>query len=274
MMTSYGRKIYYVNHPALQDKTAFRLSCPNNGREQTIVLGCYRSNQNGIFLLQVTDTRLDGVQQVTAAHEMLHGAYDRLSTQERARIDDLLQNYYKHDVHDQRIIDTINAYKKSEPHDVVNEMHSVFGTEIAHLPTELEQYYQRYFSDRQRVVSYAAQYQSEFTSREATVKQDDATLARLKATIDADQADLKDKQAAINAQQQLLERLRSTNVSAYNAGVPGYNQSIDAYNVEVDALHDLIAQYNQLVTERNAVAGEEVELTQALDAGATPTINK
>ncbi|HXE10230.1 MAG TPA: hypothetical protein VN554_02280, partial [Verrucomicrobiae bacterium] len=78
-MTAYGRKIFYVNHPQLDDKSNFAGKCPNNGGEQTIVLGCYRPGESGIFLLNVSDPRLNGVEQVTAAHEMLHGAYERLS---------------------------------------------------------------------------------------------------------------------------------------------------------------------------------------------------
>src|SRR5665213_3192248 len=153
-MTDYGRKIFYVNHASIESKTAFPQECPNNGGEQTIVLGCYHSNQAGIFLLSVTDPRLDGVEQVTAAHEMLHGAYDRLSSSAKARVDAMLLDYYNHDLHDQRVRDTIAAYRKSEPHDVVNEMHSVFGSEIAHLPAGLEQYYKHYFTDRSKVTGY------------------------------------------------------------------------------------------------------------------------
>jgi hypothetical protein len=73
-MTAYARRIFYVNNAALDSKTVFSKQCPNNGGEQTIVLGCYHSNQAGIFLLGVTDPRLNGVEQVTAAHEMLHVA--------------------------------------------------------------------------------------------------------------------------------------------------------------------------------------------------------
>src|SRR4051794_12915719 len=57
-MTDYGRKVFYVNHPTVENKATFSHACPNNGGEQTIVLGCYHSNQAGIFLLAVNDPRL------------------------------------------------------------------------------------------------------------------------------------------------------------------------------------------------------------------------
>src|SRR5262249_17898052 len=122
------------NHPEIDTKNNFSSNCPNNGGEKTVILGCYHPDQNGIFVLGVSDPRLDGVMQVTAAHEMLHAEYDRLNSKDRSYVNGLLMDYYEHDLHDQRIQDVIAAYKLSEPNDVVNEMHAVFGTEIAKLP--------------------------------------------------------------------------------------------------------------------------------------------
>ena len=81
-MTKYATHVFYVNHPQIVSDTAtFRQDCSEN--EQTIVLGCYHPEQEGIFVYNVSDPRLSGVQQVTAAHEMLHAVYARLSTKDR-----------------------------------------------------------------------------------------------------------------------------------------------------------------------------------------------
>ncbi len=270
-MTDYGRKIFYVNNPLINDKATFHTKCPNNGGEQTIVLGCYIGNQAGIFLLAVSDSRLDGIVQVTAAHEMLHGAYDRLSTKERNRVDAMLADYYKNQLHDQRILDTLDAYKKSEPRDVVNEMHSIFGTEVATLPAGLEQYYKQYFTDRSKVAGFAAQYQAAFTSRKAAIAGYDTQLASLKDQIAVTEADLKTKHSAIEAQQSSLVSLRTSgNIAAYNAGVPAYNSLVDSYNQQVETIKSLITQYNQLVATRNAIAVEQASLTKELSSDAAP----
>lgn len=266
-MTAYARKIFYVNHAAILAKDTFPQNCPNNGGEQTIVLGCYRSGQAGIFLLGVSDPRLNGVEQVTAAHEMLHGAYDRLSSSEKSKINAMLLDYYNNDLHDQRLRDTIAAYKKTEPNDLVNEMHSIFGTEIAKLPPGLEQYYKRYFTNRAQIAAYAAQYQGEFTSRQAAVARDDAKLADIKQQIDSLEADLQAKQATIQARQSSLNALRTSgDISAYNAGVPAYNALVNGYNAEVEQIRGLIGQYNELVAERNAIALQENQLSKELTA--------
>src|SRR5882757_3432420 len=84
-MTSAATHIFYVNTPQVIDKRPFADNCPS-GTEQSVVLGCYHGNQAGIFILQVTDARLNGVEQVTAAHEMLHAAYDRLSSRQKQSV--------------------------------------------------------------------------------------------------------------------------------------------------------------------------------------------
>lgn len=269
-MTPLARKIFYVNHPVLDAKAVFGNKCPNGEREKTIVLGCYRGNQNGIFLLDVSDPRLSGVEDVTAAHELLHAAYDRLSPKERSRIDALLQDYFKRDLRDQRILDTIASYRKTEPNDVVNEMHSIFATEVATLPTELEQYYKRYFTNRAKIVSYAVAYQVEFTSRQTAVKLADEQLASIKTQITSRQAGLKTRNTTIISVQKTLLAERSRNTAVYNAAVPGYNKMVDDYNVEVQAVKILIESYNDLVVSRNKIVLEQAKLVNELNATASP----
>lgn len=273
-LTPYAKKVFYVNHPQVDQKAPFAANCPDATREQTIVLGCYHGGQGGIYLLNVTDSRLDGVKQVTAAHEMLHAAYDRLSTKDRTQIDAMLTDYYKNKLTDKRLLSTIDAYKKTEPDDVVNEMHSIFGTEIATLPAPLEQYYQKYFADRSKVTAYSEQYQSEFTSRQNAVAAADAKLTTLKQQIDAAKASLDAKQADITTKQQQLVALRNgNNIAAYNAGVGPYNQLVNEYNAQVQQVRNLIQQYNQLVATRNATAVEEDQLVKSLSADVD-TINQ
>ena len=272
-MTPYGRKVFYVNRPQIENKQAFAKSCPRNGGERTIVLGCYHSGQSGIFLLRVDDPRLNGVVQVTAAHEMLHGAYERLGTAERKRVDSMLTDYYKNELKDRRILQTIEGYKQSEPKDVVNEMHSIFGTEIAQLPAGLEQYYRQYFSNRAQIAAYASQYQSEFTSREALVAQYDVQLSSLKSQIDTKENELQARQVEISQRQnELLARKNGGDTAGYNAGVTVYNGLVNDYNAEVQTVRELIAEYNRLVEQRNAVALEEDQLVESLSSDDAPSL--
>lgn len=273
-MNDSSRRVFYVNQPQLEDRTDFSNFCPNNGGEQTIILGCYHSNQRGIYLLNVTDARLDGVEQVTAAHEMLHAAYDRLSSDDRRQVDKQLIGYYNKGLKDERVKTTIEAYRKSEPNDVVNEMHSIFGSEIANLPSELETYYGRYFTNRAKIAAFAASYQSEFLTRQAAVARYDAQLAGLKQQIEQSEVSLEVKQVVISDRQTSLNALKASgDVAAYNAGVPGFNALVDEYNAELSQLRALITQHNSIVVTRNAIALEVDQLSKELTSDTQPINN-
>jgi hypothetical protein len=256
--------LFYINRPEIVAKKDFGKQCSSK-QEQTIVLGCYKSVQSGIYVLKITDdARLDGVMEVTAAHEMLHAAYDRLSADERQQVDGWLNDYYRNQLDDERIKQTIESYKKSEPDALENEMHSIFGTEVSDLPPPLEGYYRRYFNDRSQVVRLAETYQAEFTSRKQLVARYDQQLVTLKQLIDQQEDNLRKQLTSLEQESARLQSLRRSNVDAYNAGVGPYNTSIQRYNQLVEALKAQISQYNALVKKRNAVALEQVQLTKEL----------
>lgn len=272
-MTDRAKNIFYVNHPQLMDDIKkFRVSCAF--AEQTIILGCYRSNQAGLYIYNVHDMRLGGIQEVTAAHEMLHAAYDRLNPKQKEDIDSLLVDFYKNTLSDQRIKDTINDYKKTEPKDLVNEMHSIFGTEIAVLPAALESYYKQYFIDRSAIAAFSARYENEFTSRTLAAHSYEAQLEALKQKINREESDLKNQAAQIEAERVRLDSLRNSNkIDEYNAAVPGFNSQVDSYNVGVERYKSDIASYNSLLEKYNQIAGELSTLFDSIDTrlGTQPT---
>lgn len=269
-MESYARHLFYLNRPELLSSVSgFRQHCPEN--KENIVLGCYHPGQNGIFIYQVKDPELQGVTQVTAAHEVLHAVYARLSTGDRTHLDQMLRDYYEHGLTDGRVKDEIKIYQKTEPTDVLNEMNSIFGTEVADLPPQLEAYYKHYFSNRSAVVAYEKRYEGAFTARQGKIQQDDQQLAVMKRQIDSQQAGLQAEQDQLDAaHSQLSALLASGQTGQYNANVTSYNNRVSVYNDDVASLKELIDQYNQLVAARNAVAGELTTLDKAIDTRLTP----
>jgi len=155
-MNNYTRHLFYLNKPQLLGTvSSFRQSCPEN--KDTIVLGCYHSDQNGIYIYAVADPTLAGIQQVTAAHEVLHAVYARLSSHDRAQLDSQLEAFYKDGLTDSRVLAEVKLYQQTEPHDVMDEMSCTFGTELASLPAPLEAYYHQYFTNRSAIVAYEQQ---------------------------------------------------------------------------------------------------------------------
>lgn len=269
-MTDLARHYFYINHPVLEGKQSFNEHCSDKS-EETAVLGCYHGNRQGIYLYAVTDERLNGVRQVTAAHEMLHQAYDRLSTKDRNHVDQLTMNYYSTQLQDETIKTKIDNYKKQGA-DIANEMHSIFGTEVANLPKELEDYYKQYFTDRQKIVTFAQSYQAEFTRRKEQVEAYDGQLAGLKARIDNNKGDLNAELKELNSKEkQISQDAADHNQAQYDADVQSYNALVEAYNRKLADTHSLIEQYNRIVAERNDIAVQEQQLQEALDSRLTPT---
>jgi hypothetical protein len=269
-MSSYGQRLFYVNKPSLDDKVALNQHCEGLA-EEAAVLGCFRGDRQGIYIYDITDPRLSGVEQVTAAHEMLHQAYERLDNTQKKRIDSLLEDYYRTKLTDQSVKDKMEIYKKTEPNDLANEMHSIFGTEIKDLPSELEEHYSQYFADRQKVVTYRTQSQAEFDKYRNQIATYDQRLAELKPQIEANEQDLTAQVAAIKAKKAQMESdLAAGNVAAYNAAVAPYNAMVKAYNSDLSATNRLIEEHNKLVKERNEIAVQVKSLNEALNSSLTP----
>ncbi len=262
-MLDNSRRLFYVQHPVLADKATFNEHCREN--EHTIVLGCYIHGR-GIFLLDVDDERLSGIKEVTAAHELLHAAYERLSSKERSRVDRLLQQAYDN-LDNERLRQTIELYRRQDPNVVPNELHSILGTEVRTLPAELEEHYARYFSDRLAVVTYSERYERVFLERRNQVRIYDEQLKSLKSHIESLQASLDSQRISLDSQRSQMNSYRSSGqTQAYNEQVPIYNQKVNAYNRDIERLEALIIEHNDIVQRRNDVVSEEAELVEAIDS--------
>ncbi len=266
-MNAQTRKVFYINHPEILDKQQFRISCTQS--EQTIVLGCYVSN-DGIYLLKVGDPRLEGILQVTAAHEVLHAFYDRLSSKERAEVDRMTTEFFA-TLDNDRIKKTVDNYKKKDPSIVPNELHSILASEVRELTPELEQYYARYFDQRQAIVAYSEKYEQTFINLENQVKTLDARLEVLKATIESNQSQLQASERDIDVQKRQLDALLSANrIEEYNANVPEFNALVNAHNALINRTQSKVEEFNKIVEERNNLATTEAELVEAIDANSIP----
>lgn len=202
-MTDESKRYFYASHPVISDRAEFNVQCASHD-EQTAVLGCY--NGKNIYLFNVTDPQLEGIKQVTAAHEMLHAAYQRLSPGERKTLDASLEIALKN-INSERLQKMIDYYNKVEPGELLNEMHSILGTEVAKLDPALEDHYRRYFVDRQKIVNYAATYEKVFDT-------------------------LQDQQQSLLQELKITAETINSATSAYNAAVGQLNADIESFKAE------------------------------------------
>jgi hypothetical protein len=264
--TDLGKRYFYVARPAIVSGTQFNQKCRDGlPTEFSIVLGCY-INTDGIYLFRVTDKRLNGIIEVTAAHEMLHSAYDRLSSDEKSKVDKMVQEAYQ-GIKDDRIRRTIEQYKQQDPSSVPNELHSILGTELANLPADLENYYKQYFKDRTTITDLSSSYESEFSSRQNKADQIGLQLSGLKAEIDSAQQSANQKRAQLlDDKGSLDDLLASGNTDEYNSRVDSFNNEVAVYNALVKQIEAKINSYNSLVAEYQEVSVEINDLYQSIDS--------
>jgi uncharacterized protein YukE len=268
-MTDRGRRLFYVNKPQISDREQFNTQCKTT--EQTVVLGCYTGV--AIYIFKVDDPTLKGVEQVTAAHEMLHAAYSRLSSSEKKRIDILVDAIYKK-LNDPRINALAASYEKQEPGSVPNELHSILATEVKDVGSELEGYYRQYFTDRRKVVGYSETYSKVFEDLKNQVDNYDADLALRKSQINSLEDELQQMANNLKTQKSKMDALLASNrTDDYNAQVPSYNASVNTYNDKLVYLRQLIEEYNAIVIARNNVAVEQQNLAQSIDSRLSPIQN-
>jgi hypothetical protein len=268
LLTSSAQRLYKASQPKIEPADAFNNSCKSVAHEHSIVLGCY--TRQTIYIYDVTDPRLNGVKEVTAAHELLHAVYERMSGTEKSQLSKALTETAE-SIDDQRFKDTLDEYRRTEPGQLENELHSILGTEIAVLPASLEAHYRKYFTNRATIIGYAKKYEDAFGSLDAKIKGFDQQLADLKSRKETLEALLSQQQTSIESEKARLDQLKSTGeAESYNAAVPGYNELIQNYNSDIQSLREIVEEYNQMVEERNSIAATQNDLYKKLDSSYSP----
>ena len=273
--SGYGQTLFYASDPQIEDQTTLNESCLSTERTAAM-LGCYYLRK--IHLFDIKNPELDGAVEVTAAHEMLHAAYDRLNFFERQRVDALISEQYQLIKDEPYIKQLMEYYTKAEPGSDMNELHSIIGTTTAEISDELERYYGQYFKDRQIIVAMNTRYNQIFRSVEAEANQ---LAERINSEAERIQYDLEAYDAA---RKQLEQDISSFNerasgggfgsqgafVTARGALVARINQlngerdainaRVDAYNRDVEALKALSVRHEQLNQSINGVTAPATEL--------------
>ncbi|KYG64034.1 hypothetical protein AZI86_14600 [Bdellovibrio bacteriovorus] len=254
-MSDLGEKIFYRTDPELMDKVAFTKAC--NKHEGSTALGCF--NGRKIFLFKIPEPQLEYMISVTAAHEMLHAAYDRLDKEEREKTDKLLLAVQK-GITDADILEKIEDYRKRDASILPSELHSIIGTEILNLPSELEAHYLKYFLNRKALVRLSENYYQDLQARKVSLKNTDSRLDELKKDIELRAKILRTKQSHLNVLKREIDE------EASRERIENFNTLATQFNRELKIYEQMIANYNALAKERNSRAKENKILYQALDS--------
>ena len=273
-LTSRAQLILRATHPSLQEKESFNQNCNSHSRE-IYVLGCYREDQDRLYIYNVDSSEIPGVREVTTAHEMLHAAYHRLLFWEKNDLNDQLQSVYHQLPADSDLRVSMQNYRPDEFYD---ELHSRLGTEVKNLPAPLERYYQRYFVDRQAIVKFNEQYHNVFTELKRETD-------RLKTSIETKKQAIETQTKQYQEQKQQLNTVISDfnsraargdfgNQSDFNTKRQAIVSRINKLNLEYDQLKKGIEELNSEITKYNQSIYHNNELIDQINSNSIPKVDK
>lgn len=247
-LTDYAKVIFRASRPELNSKEEFATHCASSDVTVT-ALGCYTNST--IYIYNIESEDLDGIKESTAAHELLHAAWDRLSDGEKQAIEEDLKKIYENN---SEINSELSGIYDEADHQ--NEIFARAGVEIKNLPEKLENLYSKYFKDQDKIVDYYNQYSKIFKdlTKEADNLKD--KLDNLNSSIAADNADYKTRADNLTQEIQDFNGCASRTGCFTNNGqftsrrneLIGKQQSLqDLYNRIVNKINE----YNSLVEKLN-----------------------
>jgi DNA repair exonuclease SbcCD ATPase subunit len=291
-MTPAAARLFYRQQPTIESKDTFLAQC--KVPDKSIMLGCFirRGRIGKIVIQDVTDPRLKGTMEVTAAHEMLHAAYEKLNQRER---DDLGKRLHKAiaRVTDPRLKSVLKDYRAKDIDLYHNELHSHLGTELSQLgDAVLDTHYQRYFTDRQRLVALAqkssailnelddqaerlkpkiAQLEDELTQLETRIKQSETDLQASQQDLRQLEAELTDTKTAAEAafsagsnQGNQLAAQFEQQKSQFNQQVDQHNDRAEIQKNRITSFNEKLKDYKQTISEYNKAARESHNILDSL----------
>lgn len=270
-LTDKGKYYFYISQPQVQDRTTFNQSCTTMKHETTVVLGCYATQR--IYLFDVTDAKLDGIKEVTAAHEMLHAVYDRLPATERVRVDKLIETEAAK-ITDPDFVKLMKAYEQTEPGAQSNELHSIVGTQVGSLSPELEAYYGQYFQDRAKIVGLYSGYEAVFASvqdeQEQLVQEMDSLVSQIDQATDEYNDGVSILDAAIkqfNSRAQTGEFSSQSQFDAERLALVARQRTLAENRALIDGY---IATYNTKKQLLATINSQAEALNQSINSSLTP----
>lgn len=232
-LTSTGTFLFDASHPLLQPANQFNDSCQQHKETNNPIIGCYVNNS--IYIYKISTKELEGIEETTAAHELLHAVYQRLGNAEKTKLDAELKVAYER-VKTPELQERMKYYEKSEPGQEMDELHSILGTENINLGAALENHYDEYFSSRKKIIAYHEAYSAAF----------DRITTQMK-----------------NLETQINTEVGSLNqrIESYNEKTGSLNNDTNSFNQRSQAVGGFSSQA-QFNVERNALTARK----QTLDA--------
>ena len=264
-LTGRGEFLFGAAQPELNTAEEFNENCRKDESE-VAVLGCY-TNEN-IYVYNITDEKLDGIRELTTAHELLHAVWARMDESVKKDILPTLEQVYKDNA--DVLKEDIEVYTEAER---LEEIFVRAGTEIKNLPDGLEKIYAEIFEDQDKIVEYYEQYIGVFRNIKARMEVLSAEMETLSEEIN------EKTEEYIKQANQLEADIVSFNSCAEVAGCFRSESDFstqremliarqDGLGVLNDEINMLINKYNVMVDEYNADVTESHKLQDMINSNS------
>lgn len=234
-MSTEGQFLFYASKPVVEEKAEFNRICSAITID-TSILGCYLEDSKQIILYHQTDKRLDGSEEVMAAHEMLRAAWDRMPRSEHTKLVTSLDKVLaSNDDKNIALTARMKAIRTDDPADANAELYAIVGTEVPDVGTTLEKNYAKYFTKRATVTKLAA-----FAR---------AYVVALTDQIDDFATDLDHKNDDLKSR-----------VKSFDQAVKAYVSSVDSFNRRASEIGGFATE-GQFDSQRAALVARQKSLT-------------
>ena len=241
-LTERGEFLFNASQPVLNGSDEFNAHC-QSGDTEIAILGCYTGGN--IYIYNITEAELDGIRELTTAHELLHVVFARMTSEEKASLKPLLEQVYQNN---QEILEEdLNTYDESERFE---ELYVRAGTEVAALPEALEKHYAEVFEDQDKVVAFYNDYNGVFRALKAELDSLAAEMEALNVEIAEKTAEYEDRFSQLNAN--VVSFNSCAEVAGCFATEAEFYARRDVLVAEQEALESLYNELNGLINTYNA----------------------
>lgn len=268
-LTSDGKFLFDAAQPALNSADEFNVNCRKD-ESNIAVLGCYSGGN--IYIYDIRTEELDGIRELTTAHELLHAMWARMGEDEKRELTVVLKKVYEDNL--DILKDDIETYDEGEQ---LEEIFVRAGTEVKVLPGELEKYYTEVFNNQDRIVEYYDSYISVFKEirrrMETLLEEMEVLNAKITEATGAYELQAKQLEADVVSFNSCAEVVgcfadendfnnqranlvvRQSELIATNEWI---NTMIDEYNVKVKEYNDNVTESHKLHNKINSNSKVEI----------------
>ncbi|MBR3172698.1 hypothetical protein IKF21_02175 [Candidatus Saccharibacteria bacterium] len=266
-LTDKGEFLFNAAQPELEGSAEFNSYCRNDGSE-VAVLGCYTSGN--IYVYNIENAELNGIRELTTAHELLHAKWARMSEDERRALVEPLTRTFEAN---QSLLESeLNTYETSEKQE---ELYVRAGTEIAKLPDILEKHYAEIFKNQDAIVTFYNNYIGVFKTLTAELDTLKAEMDEIGTQIDAKKTEYE------NRVDQLTKEVNDFNNCAKTEGCFETEWLFNARRAELvteqgalellyNEINDLVNIYNTKVEAYNADVLRSEKLNNMINSASKP----